>query len=113
LVAGLGKEKDTDRIRSAFEASEKVITAWMDGNLVGAGRMITDGVSYGLIVDVGVWPSFQKQGLGKGIMKHLLEDSRHLSLQLWPTKGNIPFYEKFGFTALGPDHPVMIIKRSQ
>ena len=68
-------------------------------------------ICYGLIVDVGVLPSSRKKGIGKGIMAQLLQGSGHLSLQLYPTKGNIGFYEKLGFVALDTEHPVMIKKR--
>ena len=107
LVGGLGQRRDAQRIRQAFKSSQKVITAWSGDNLVGAGRLITDGICYGFIVDIGVMPAFQKQGVGKGIMTHLLLDTGHLIVQLYPTKGNIGFYEKLGFAALGSDHPMM------
>lgn len=113
LVAGYGKAKNTMRIRQAFEASGRVVTAWIEGILVGAGRMITDNVCYAYIADVAVLPSYQKKGIGKGLMAQLLKDTTHMSVQLWPTKGNIAFYERLGFNALGREHPMMIIRKSQ
>lgn len=112
LIGGHGHKKNTDKILLAFKNSNKVISAWSNNKIIGAGRMITDGV-YGCIFDVGVLPEFQRQGIGKGIMRHLLQDTEFLSVQLWPTKGNIAFYEKLGFFALGSDHPVMLKKRVQ
>jgi len=113
LVAGYGKDRNTKKIRQAFEASGRVATAWIEGRLVGAGRMITDNVCYAYIADVAVLPSLQKKGIGKGIMIQLLKDTAHMSIQLWPTKGNIAFYERLGFSTLGSEHPMMIIRRSQ
>ena len=113
LVAGYGRLKDANMIKMAFEASSKVSTAWIGDVLVGAGRMISDNVCYAYIVDVAVLPSHQKRGIGKGIMLRLLKDTAHMSVQLWPTKGNIAFYEKLGFSALGLEHPMMIIRKSQ
>jgi len=47
------------KIQSGFEKSYKVVTAWEDGNLIGACRMLSDGICYGSIFDVGVLPEYQ------------------------------------------------------
>lgn len=67
LVAGHGKKKDFDKIRTAFEHSYKVVTAWKNDNLIGAARILSDGICYGMIFDVGVLPEYQKLGIGKGL----------------------------------------------
>lgn len=56
LVAGLVKKEDYEGIKKAFYASYKVITAWHENTLVGACRLISDGVCYGMVYDVGVLP---------------------------------------------------------
>ncbi|MBN1380413.1 MAG: GNAT family N-acetyltransferase [Deltaproteobacteria bacterium] len=93
---GIGK-KDVATLRQAFEGSGKVVTAWHNGELVGAGRMITDGIRYGSIFDVGVLPAFQKQGIGKDIMNELIKGNEHLYIHLTSTFGNELFYSKLGF----------------
>ncbi len=97
LVAGLGKKRDLEKIREAFLNSYRVVTAWKGEKLIGAGRLISDGVCYGMVFDVGVLPSYQKQGIGKGIMNHLLDGNEHLSIHLTSTFGNEAFYRKLGF----------------
>ena len=97
LVAGNGKKKDYDKIQKAFEQSFKVITAWTDDRLIGAARMLSDGVCYGMIFDVGVLPEYQKLGIGKGLIKGLLKDNEHLCIHLTSTFGNEEFYIKLGF----------------
>jgi ribosomal protein S18 acetylase RimI-like enzyme len=96
LVGGHGKNINT--IREVFQASSKVVTAWYQEQLVGAGRMLTDGLCYGSIFDVGVLPAFQKQGIGKGLMIELLKGTEHLyGIYLTFTFGNEEFYRKLGF----------------
>lgn len=91
------RNKDIDTLREAFQPSGKVVTAWHDGEMVGAGRMITDGIRYGSIFDVGIFPDFQKQGIGKGIMRELMKGHERLYIHLTSTFGNEPFYGKLGF----------------
>ena len=97
LVAQLGKKRDLVKIRQAFQRSFKVATAWKEGRLVGAGRLLSDGLCYGTIYDVGVRESCRGQGIGKGIMTTLLEGNEHLLIYLTSTFGNESFYEKLGF----------------
>ena len=85
LVAGYGQKKDANKIQEAFQASSKVVTAWDNEKLVAAGRMLTDGVCYGSIIDVGVLPAFQRQGIGKGIITELTKGNKHLCVHLTST----------------------------
>ena len=97
LVAQLGKKRDLEKIRQAFQGSYKVVTAWKEGKLVGAGRLISDGLCYGTVYDVGVLESCRGEGVGKGIMEALLKGNEHLLVYLTSTFGNEDFYKKLGF----------------
>ena len=97
LVAQFGKKRDLEKIRQAFQNSYKVVTAWKDGKLVGAGRLISDGLCYGTVYDVGVLVSCRREGVGKGIMEALLKGHEHLLVYLTSTFGNEDFYRKLGF----------------
>ena len=97
LVAGLGKKKDYKKIESAFRNCSKVVTAWKNNLLLGAGRLFTDGITYGVIFDVGVLPEYHNQGIGRGIMKELLKNTESLYIYLTSTFGNEEFYRKLGF----------------
>lgn len=97
LVAGHGKDQKTSLIIKAFRASSKVVTAWNNAKLIGAGRLLTDGLCYGNIYDLGVLPEFQKQGIGRGIMVELMNGNEHLCIHLTSTFGNERFYSKLGF----------------
>ena len=97
LVANMGREKEFDKIKRAFINSYKIVTAWTDDKLVGAGRLISDGICYGQIFDVGVLPEYQKQGIGKGIVNEILRNNEHIWIYLTSTFGNEEFYRKLGF----------------
>lgn len=84
-------------ISDAFSSSFAVITAWVDHRLIGCGRMISDGQMYSSIFDVVIDPDFQKQGIGLGIMKRLVEKAPHTCIHLTSTFGNEEFYKKLGF----------------
>jgi len=63
LVAGLAKSREYDKIKDSFVRSYKVVTAWDGETLVGAGRLLSDGICYGMIFDLGVLPEYQRRGL--------------------------------------------------
>lgn len=91
------ESREFDKIQSAFQKSYKVVTSW-DGNvLVGSCRMLSDGISYGSVFDVGVLPEYQKKGIGKGMINLLLKEEEHMSIHLTSTFGNEDFYKKLGF----------------
>lgn len=81
-----------------------------DGAILGAGRIITDYARYAFIVDVIVLEACQGEGIGTRLMDAILTECHDLnidSVNLWPSKGKVPFYERFGFYALPPDQPHM------
>ncbi len=95
-VIGLANSGDHDRIKRAFSKSYKIVTAWEDGIIVGAGRMISDGECYGWIHDVGVLPDLQKKGIGKGVMDTLMKNEP-LLIGLTSSFVAEDFYSKLGF----------------
>src|SRR5206468_3628669 len=62
-----------DKLRRAFLNSNAVCYAYDGDRLVGVARAITDGEYHALIYDVAVHPGYQRQGLGKRIMRNLLD----------------------------------------
>lgn len=97
LVAGNGKKRNSNTIRKAFENSYKVVLALENNKIIGAGRMISDGLCYGMIFDVGILPEYQKKGIGKMIMNTLIKNEEKLCIHLTSTFGNEGFYRKNGF----------------
>jgi len=97
LVAGLAKSREYDKIKDSFVRSYKVVTAWDGDTLVGAGRLLSDGICYGMVFDLGVLPEYQRRGIGRGILDQLLQNNDHLRIHLTSTFGNEDFYRKNGF----------------
>lgn len=97
MCIGLGRKRETDKIRRAFEKSHSVVTAWESGVIIGAGRMISDGECYGWIHDIAVLPSHRKLGIGRAVMDKLMEGNEHLLIGLTSSFEAVDFYTKLGF----------------
>ncbi len=83
--------------------------AFVNEEIVGIGRLISDGVSDGCIQDVAVIPDFQGHGIGRAIVKLLVDEALKLGIdwiQLIATPGNEKFYESLGFKTM-PAHTPM------
>lgn len=96
-VIGLANAGEIDIIKDSFKNSYKIVTAWDGDLLVGAGRMISDGYCYAWIHDIGVLPSYQKKGIGNGIMETLMDEKQSLLFGLTSSFTGIEFYSKLGF----------------
>lgn len=70
------------------------------GQLLGFARVISDGVFYASIWDVAVVPSWQRIGLGRGLIERLLQkltaDGIPL-ITLYAERDVVGLYEKLGF----------------
>ncbi|MCG8636605.1 MAG: GNAT family N-acetyltransferase [Desulfobacterales bacterium] len=99
-IAPLGDKKPED-LRTVFGNSRYTCFAFRGGQLIGAGRALADGVDCAYICDVVVHPECQGTGIGKGIMKRLMELSRgHKKIILYSNPGKEGFYEKLGFRSM-------------
>ena len=96
-VIGLAREGNLAKIKEAFLNTYKVVTAWDGEKIVGAGRLISDGVCYGWIHDMSVLPDLQKKGIGRGIVKELMNGNKDLLFGLTSSFEAEEFYYKLGF----------------
>jgi len=83
--------------RRAFEASHTTVFVYEAGQLVGFGRALSDGAYQAAVYDVAVLPEFQGRGLGKLIMKNILERVAGCNVILYASPGKESFYRKLGF----------------
>lgn len=98
---------------SVISPSEWFVMRDNEQRFMGMGRLVTDYVRYGFIVDVIVKQTYQKQGIGKKIVDAIVDECRRLglaSVNLWPSEGNVKFYESRGFYALPSSQPHMKLK---
>lgn len=103
-------DRPADYYRSALEGSWYCVGAFNLGNLVGFGRLISDGKLHAFVTEMIVHPSFRDRGIGRMILRSLL---RHCSgngitdIQLFCARGMSGFYLKNGFAARSDEAPGM------
>lgn len=114
LQAGFIEEKNAIKMVHIIESGTEWFSArTKNEELTGIGRLITDYARYGFVVDVIIEEKYQRQGIGSSIMRKIINKCHELdldSVNLWPSKGKIDFYEKLGFKALDNDQPLMKLK---
>ena len=81
-----------------------------DKRLIWTGRIISDGIITGIICGVGVSPKYQKQGIGKNIVKELVSfcESKKVFPQLLCEKDLVGFYKSLDFEefAIGMNYKI-------
>lgn len=97
MCIGLGRARETEKIRRAFQNSYQVVTAWDSGKIIGAGRMISDGECYGWIHDMAVLLPYRKQNIGRTIVEKIVEGNEGLLIGLTSSFEAVEFYTKLGF----------------
>ena len=97
MCLGLGKMRETEKIRRAYQKSYRYVIAWDSDKIVGAGRMISDGECYAWIHDVAVLDSYRKQGIGRKILEKIIEGNEGLLIGLTSSFEAVDFYTKLGF----------------
>ncbi|WP_416054257.1 GNAT family N-acetyltransferase [Fictibacillus sp. KU28468] len=88
---------NTENIIKIYNSSTHTSFAYVDGQLAGLGRALSDGVFNAAIYDVIVSPDYQGLGLGREIVVDLLAQLQDVScVHLISTTGNEEFYRKAG-----------------
>ena len=96
-AAPLGNKTAAD-LQTAFENSRFHCLVREGGGLVGAGRVLSDGVDCAYLCDVALLPSHQGSGLGRQIVERLLQRcAGHRKIILYAVPGKEGFYRQFGF----------------
>ncbi|CAG7630378.1 GNAT family N-acetyltransferase [Paenibacillus allorhizosphaerae] len=92
---GLSKEQITQATAQSWYA----LHVYDGEQLIGTGRVISDGVINGCLCGVAVHPNYQKQGIGSELIRRLVDQCRkhHLHIQLFCTEQNAAYYRKLGF----------------
>jgi ribosomal protein S18 acetylase RimI-like enzyme len=88
----------TDVIKQVFDASDIKVLVKVNNRIVGLGRAISDGIFNAAIYDIVVHKDFQKKGIARQIVNHILEQLKEVScVHIIATTGNEEFYRKQGF----------------
>ena len=96
-AAPLGS-KDIAKLEITFTNSMFHIFLYDDDRIIGVGRALADGFDCSYICDIALHPDYQGTGLGKEIVKRLVDMSRgHKKIILYSNPGKEGFYAKLGF----------------
>lgn len=98
------------KLKTAFENSSRVISAWDGEKLMGLIRGLDDGVWQATIDCLLVNPKYQGHQVGSTLLKMLLNDYEHfLYVDVVPDeKKNVIFYQKHGFKIMEEGTPLQI-----
>ncbi|TNE71987.1 GNAT family N-acetyltransferase [bacterium] len=93
--------QDIERIKSMYENSNLVISAWDNEQLVGIARSLTDFCYACYLSDLAVHKTYQKEGIGRTLIE-LTKDkiSEQTALILLSAPGAMEYYPKVGFDVI-------------
>ncbi len=98
-----------EQLLAALRNSHSLVTARVDGRLVGLGNAISDGHLVVYYPHLLVHPEFQGQGIGRQMMAALQQRYAGLHMQMLTADGRaISFYENLGFSRAGQTQPMWI-----
>ncbi len=90
--------KDQDRIKKMLEYGNLIVTARIDGNIVGVARSLTDFVYATYLSDLAVDEKYQNKGIGKELIRHTKLATPQAKLILLSAPKAINYYPKIGMT---------------
>jgi GNAT superfamily N-acetyltransferase len=101
-AAGLPRPiDDPERITAMFASSNIVVTARLDGKLVGVSRALGDGVWCCYLADLAVDPTFQSSGIGRKLVELTRDRAGEGSMVLLlSVPGAMDYYPKIGMNTV-------------
>lgn len=98
--AGLPRPtKDKERIQKMYDHSDLIVTAWDGDLLVGVSRSITDWVWSCYLADLAIHPDYQKNGIGKELVRLTKEKvGEEVMILLLSVPTAMTYYPKIGMT---------------
>lgn len=100
--------KAPESLAAAIGGSSFVVTARLDGQLIGLARAVSDNATICYIQDILVDPAHQRSGLGRQLVEHILGqygDVRQKVLITDDEPGQRAFYQSLGFIEAGDMDP--------
>ncbi len=102
-----------EELIAAVKASTLTVSARNDHQLVGFGRLVSDGILHGMVYEMIVLPGFQGRGIGSEILRRILAMAEEIGIkeiQLFCAEGKEPFYAKHGFVKRTDNAPGMTLR---
>ncbi len=89
---------DEQRISSMCNNANLIVTARLDGKLIGVARSITDFVYCTYLSDLAVDIKFQKKGIGRNLIEETKKITPQAKLILLSAPAAVDYYPKIGMT---------------
>ena len=89
---------DFDRIKKMCENANLIITARIDGKLIGIARSVTDFAYCTYLSDLAVDIEFQKKSIGKKLIEKTKQQAPQATLILLSAPAAVDYYPKIGMT---------------
>jgi predicted N-acetyltransferase YhbS len=89
---------DEQRISSMCNNANLIVTARLDGKLIGVARSITDFVYCTYLSDLAVDVQFQKKGIGRNLIEETKKITPQAKLILLSAPAAVDYYPKIGMT---------------
>ena len=93
------KNRTIDDLKKCLANSDVIVSLWVDDEIVGFGRALTDGIYRGVLWDIVIDQNHQGKGFGKLIVNKLLSSEKVKNtrkLYLMTTNKKL-FYSQFDF----------------
>lgn len=87
-----------EQLQASFENSYATVIAYINAQIVGTARVLSDGICNAYIVDVWTLTQYRRRGIATAMMKLLLAKLEGQHVYLF-TDDAVEFYEKLGFEA--------------
>ena len=97
------KSRTLNDLKKCLANSDVITSLWVDNDIVGFGRALTDGVYRGVLWDIVIDQNHQGKGYGTLIVKNLLSSKKIKNtekLYLMTTNKKL-FYSQFNFKEVG------------
>lgn len=90
--------KDSERITKMYANSNLIITAWLNNELIGISRSITDFCYACYLSDLAIKSEYQKEGIGKRLIELTEKEiGKETALILLSAQNAMEYYPKIGF----------------
>ena len=104
--ASWAQSRTINDLKKCLANSDVIISLWVDNEIVGFGRALTDGIFRGVLWDIVIDQNHQGKGYGTLIVKNLLSSKKIKNtekLYLMTTDKKL-FYSKFNFKEVSSQH---------
>ena len=93
------KNRKINDLKKCLASSDVIVSLWVDNEIVGFGRALTDGIYRGVLWDIVIDQNHQCKGFGTLIVKNLLSSKKIKNIKrlYLMTTNKKSFYSKFNF----------------